>query len=180
MPIWNLVLSGYPGSGKTTLARRLVSEHPNFIRLSVDDIRLMFFGSAEPTDHEEFVYNSLASLRDLALRSGYSSILDCTAPQNTTREFLLNTKVENAIRLVVQMVVDKKELERRNQQSGIAGAVNAWDRSWQPPATNMPVMKFRNDDNNSFETSYYLLTELLRSRVNPYRRRFLGNIFPRI
>jgi len=41
-------------------------------------------------------------------------------------------------------------------------------------------MKFRNDDKSSFETSYYLLTELLRSRVNPYRRRFQGNIFPRI
>ncbi|MGO9643111.1 MAG: AAA family ATPase [Candidatus Bathyarchaeia archaeon] len=180
MPVWNLVLSGYPGSGKTVLARRLVTDNSNFIRLSVDDIRLMYFGSTEPSEDEEFVYNCLASLRDLALRSGYSSILDCTAPTNTTREFLLNTKVENAIRLLVQMVVDKKELERRNQERGIAGAVDAWDRSWQPPATNMPVMKFRNDDKNSFETNYYLLTELLRSKVNPYRRRFLGNIFPRI
>jgi len=180
MPVWNLVLSGYPGSGKTVLARRLVTDHSDFIRLSVDDIRLMYFGSTEPSQDEEFVYNCLASLRDLALRNGYSSILDCTAPTNTTREFLLNTKVENAIRLLVQMVVDKKELERRNQATGIAGAVDAWDRSWQPPATNMPVMKFRNDDKNSFETSYYLLTELLRSKVNPYRRRFLGNIFPRI
>lgn len=140
----------------------------------------MYFGSTEPSEDEEFVYNCLASLRDLALRSGYSSILDCTAPTNTTREFLLNTKVDNAIRLLVQMVVDKKELERRNQVRGIVGAEGAWDRSWQPPATNMPVMKFRSDDKSSFETSYYLLTELLRSKVHPYRRKFLGNIFPRI
>jgi len=180
MPVWNLVLSGYPGSGKSVLARRLVADNSNFVRLSVDDIRLMFFGSTEPSADEEFVYNSLTSLRDLALRNGYSSIMDCTAPTNTTREFLLNTKEENAIRLLVQMVVEKKELERRNQDRGVAGAVEAWNRVWQPPATNMPVMKFRNDDKSSFETSYYLLTELLRSRVNPYRRRFLGNIFPRI
>jgi predicted kinase len=180
MPVWNLVLSGYPGSGKSVLARRLVADNPNFVRLSVDDIRLMFFGSAEPSADEEFVYDCLASLRDLALRNGYSSILDCTAPTNTTREFLLNTKVENAIRLLVQMVVEKKELEKRNQDRHVGGAVEAWNKVWQPPATNMPVMKFTNNDKSSFETSYYLLTELLRSKVNPYRRRFLGNIFPRI
>jgi predicted kinase len=179
MPLWNLVLSGYPGSGKTVLARRLVSENSSFVRLSVDDLRNMFFGPIEPKD-DEFVYSCLASLRDLVLRSGRSVVLDSTAPRNTTRQFLLNTKVEGAIRLVVLLMVEKNELEGRNRERGIVGAVEAWDKTWENPLGNMPVMKFRNNSLTEFETSYYILTDLLRSKVNPYRRRFTASLFPRI
>jgi predicted kinase len=179
MPLWNLVLSGYPGSGKTVLARRLVSENSSFVRLSVDDLRNMFFGPIEPKD-DEFVYSCLASLRDLVLRSGRSVVLDSTAPRNTTRQFLLNTKVEGAIRLVVLLMVEKNELEGRNRERGILGAVEAWDKTWENPLGNMPVMKFRNNSLTEFETSYYILTDLLRSKVNPYRRRFTASLFPRI
>ncbi len=87
MPLWNLVLSGYPGSGKTVLARRLTSENPNFVRLSVDDLRDMFFGPIEPPKDEEFVYNTLAALRDLTLRNGRSVVLDSTSPKNSTAQF---------------------------------------------------------------------------------------------
>jgi predicted kinase len=180
MPLWNLVLSGYPGSGKTVLARRLVSENSNFVRLSVDDLRNMFFSPIEPPKDDEFLYSCLASLRDLVLRSGRSVVLDSTAPRNTTRQFLLNTKVEGAIRLIVLLMVEKNELEGRNRERGIMGAVEAWDKTWENPLGNMPVMKFRNNSVAEFETSYYILTDLLRSKVNPYRRRFTANLFPRI
>ncbi len=180
MPLWNLVLSGYPGSGKTVLARRLTSENRSFMRLSVDDLRDMFFGPVEQPKDDEFVYNSLASMRDLMLRSGRSVVLDSTAPRNSTRQFLLNTKVEGVIRLVVLLMVEKSELEGRNRERGMIGAVEAWDKTWENPPANMPVMKFRNNSLAEFETSYYLLTDLLRSKVNPYRRRFVGNIFPRV
>ena len=162
------------------LARRLVSENRNFVRLSVDDLRSMFFGPVEPPKEEEFVYNSLATLRDLVLRSGRSVVLDSTAPKNTTRRFLLNTRVEGVIRLVVVFVVDRNELEGRNRERGMVGAVEAWDKSWENPPATMPVMKFRNNSLAEFETSYYVLTDLLRSKVNPYRRRFIANLFPRI
>ena len=85
MPLWNIVLSGYPASGKTVLARRLVVEQPNFLRLSVDDMRDMFFGSKEPSSEEEFIYTGFASLRDLALRMGHNVVLDCTAPRPLPR-----------------------------------------------------------------------------------------------
>jgi hypothetical protein len=62
----------------------------------------------------------------------------------------------------------------------MTGAVEAWDKAWENPTGNMPVMKFRNNSLAEFETSYYVLTDLLRSKVNPYRRRFTGNLFPRI
>jgi len=176
--LWNIVLSGYPSSGKTVLARRLVSDNPTFVRLSVDDVRSMFYGTTEPSDEEEFVYTCLVSLRDLALRRGHNVVLDCTAPRNSTREFLLTTKVEDVVRLLVVMVVSNVELERRNRERKLIGAVEAWDKSWEQPSTTMPVMKFRNDNQANFDTSYYLLTELLKSNVSPYRRRFMEHIFP--
>ena len=176
--LWNIVLSGYPGSGKTVLARRLVSENPTFVRLSVDDVRSMFYGTTEPSADEEFVYTCLASLRDLALRRGHNVILDCTAPRNSTREFLLTTKVEDVVRLLVVMIVSKVELERRNRERNLIGATEAWDKTWEQPPTTMPVMKFRNDNQTNFDTSYYLLTELLKSNVSPYRKRFMEHVFP--
>jgi len=180
MPLWNLVTSGYPASGKTVLARRLVSDNPSFVRLCVDDMRAMFFGPLEPPKEEEFVYNSLASMRDLALRSGYSVVLDSTAPRNSTRDFLLNTRVQGVTRLLVLMVVEKSRIEERNRERGIRGAVDAWDQAWENPPGNMPVMKFRNNSLAEFETSYYVLSELLKSKIHPYKHRFLADLYPRI
>jgi len=180
MPLWNIVLSGYPASGKTVLARRLVSDHSSFVRLSVDDLRGMFFGPIEPPKDEEFVYNSLTTLRDLILRSGRSVILDSTAPKNTTRRFLLSTPIAGVIRLLVVFIVEKSELEGRNRERGMIGAVDAWNKTWENPTSDLPVMKFRNNSLAEFETSYYVLTDLLRSKVNPYRRRFIANLFPKI
>ena len=172
------MLSGYPGSGKTVLSKRLVSENPTFVRLSVDDVRSMFYGMSQPSADEEFVYTCLASLRDLALRRGLNVILDCTAPRNSTREFLLRTKVEDVVPLLVVMIVSKAELERRNRDRNLVGAIEAWDKMWESSPSTMPVMKFHNDSRAHFETSYYVLTELLRSNISPYRKRFMENMFP--
>lgn len=180
MPIWNIVLSGYPGSGKTVLARRLVQDYPNFLRLSVDDLRNMFYGSDAPSEDEDFIYNCLASMRDQALGSRHSVVIDCTAPKNSTRSLLLRTKVEGVIRLLVILFVEKSELDGRNRDRGIVGAVAAWDEIWETPLSNMPVMKFKNNSISDFELSYYVLTDLLRSKINPYRRRFIGHLYPRI
>lgn len=178
--LWNIVLSGYPSSGKTVLSKRLVSENPSFVRLSVDDIRSMFYGAPQPSTDEEFVYTCLASLRDLALRRGLNVILDCTAPRNSTRDFLLSTKVEDVVPLLVVMIVSKPELERRNRERNLVGSVEAWDKTWETWPSTMPVMKFHNDSKSDFETNYYLLTELLKSKISPYRKRFIESMFPKM
>jgi len=157
-----------------------VSENPRFVRVSVDDLRSMFYGKPEPTEDDEFVYNCLASLRDFALRTGYNVILDTTAPQNLRREFLLRTRVEDVLGLLVVMIVSNTELDRRNQERKLIGAREAWDQTWEEPSKRMPVVKFRNENQVSFETSYYLLAELLKTDINPYRKRFLDHMFPRI
>jgi len=138
----------------------------------------MFYGVSQPSADEEFVYTCLASLRDVALRRGLNVILDCTAPRNSTREFLLRTKVEDVVPLLVVMIVSKAELERRNRDRNLVGAIEAWDKMWEASPSTMPVMKFHNDSRADFETSYYVLTELLRSNISPYRKRFMENMFP--
>jgi predicted kinase len=180
MALWNIVLSGYPGSGKTKLAQRLVSDNRDFVRLNVDDLRTMYFGGSEPSEEEDFVYNSLASLRDAALGSGRSVVIDTTAPGNSMRSFLLATRIRNVTQLLILMVVERNVLEERNRKRQLIGAVNAWDKAWESPSKNMPVMKFRNSSPAEFETSYYILTDLLTSKIHPYKRRFFTHIYPRI
>jgi hypothetical protein len=51
-------------------------------------------------------------------------------------------------------VVNKAELMRRNQERGLLGAVEAWDKSWEAALTTISVVKFRNNNRSSFETSY--------------------------
>ena len=180
MQLWNLVLSGYPASGKTVLARRLVSENPEFVRINVDDLRRMYFGAAQPTNDDELVYHTITALRDSILRNRRSVVIDSTAPQNSTRNILLNTKVPDVTRMLVVMIVGKNELEVRNRQRGMEGMVTAWDKSWENPAVHIPIVNFRNNSLAEFETSYYILTELLASKVHPFKRKFLKHIYPRI
>jgi len=174
------VLSGYPGSGKTKLAQHLVSDNKDFVRLNVDDLRAMYFGSTKPSEQEDFVYDSLATLRDTTLGSRRSVVIDTTAPGNDIRDFLLGTRIRNVTQLLVLMVVEKSVLEERNTKRQLVGAVDAWDKVWQTPSKNMPVMKFRNSSPAEFETSYYILTDLLASKMHPFKRRFFTHIYPRI
>jgi predicted kinase len=180
MQLWNLVLSGYPGSGKTMLARRLISENHEFVRINVDELRSMYFGAGQPPRDEEFVYNTITSLRDSILKNRHSVIIDSTAPLNSTRHILLDTNVHGVTRLLVVMVVEKNEIEGRNRERGIGGAAAAWDKVWENPVGQVHVLKFRNNSLAEFETSYYLLTELLASKVHPFKRRFLKHVYPRI
>jgi len=90
----------------------------------------------------------------------------------------LGPLLDGVVRLLVIMIVSKSELERRNRERNLVGAADAYDQAWETPLTRMPVMKFRNESQSSFDTSYYLLTELLKSNVSPYRRRFMEHMFP--
>ena len=180
MPLWNLVLTGYPSSGKTLLARRLVQDKPDFVRISGDDLRTMFFNEPIPSRDEDLIYSTLGHVRDELLRRGYNVVIDATAPTNRTRSFLMRTKVKNVDSILIVVVASREELLERTRVRSHFGAVEAWDAAWQPPAKEVPTFKFRNDNLEEFGTNYYVLTELLNSRIHPFRKRFLSNIFPRI
>ena len=171
--LWNIVLCGYPRSGKTTLARRLVADHPYFARIGVDELRAMLFNESPPCRDEFLVYSLIAEIRDILLEKGYSVVIDSTAPDNVTRQFLLTTKVKNVSRLLVALNVNREVLTQRNVQTfGNADAVFAWDKRWERPKGGIPIFKFKSNTMEEFEAYYARLKELLASEVHPFKPEF--------
>ena len=171
--LWNIVLSGYPKSGKTMLARRLVSENKNFARIGVDDLRAMLFNEAPPCRDEFLIYSIIAEMRDYLLKKGYSVIIDSTAPDNVTRAFLLATKVKNVNGLIVLFNVEREVIIERNiALFGNASPVFAWDERWETPLGGAPIFKFKSNNMREFETCYACLKELLESETHPYKPEF--------
>ncbi|MGQ9506731.1 MAG: AAA family ATPase [Candidatus Bathycorpusculaceae bacterium] len=171
--LWNIVLSGYPRSGKTMLAKRLIAENQNFARIGVDELREMLFNEAPPCRDEFLVYSLIATMRDALLNKGYSVVIDSTAPDNVTRQFLLVTKKKRVNSLLIMLNVDRDVLIERNiEKFGDASAVIAWDKRWQKPAGNIPVFKFKSSNQLQFEVYFARLKELLESETHPFKPEF--------
>jgi len=171
--LWNIVLSGYPKSGKTTLAKRLIAENQFFARIGVDELRQMIFNEFPPCRDEFLIYSMIAEMRDSLLKKGYSVVIDSTAPDNVTRQFLLETRAEHVNRLLVVLNVDRDVLIKRNiEKSGDASAVLAWDKRWEEPKGAIPIFKFKSNDMKEFDAYYARLIELLESETHPFKPEF--------
>ncbi|MDI6690727.1 MAG: hypothetical protein QME50_02520 [Candidatus Bathyarchaeota archaeon] len=79
---------------------------------------------------DEFVvYSMIADMRDELLEKGYSVVIDSTAPDNITRQFLLTTRKKHVNSLLIMLIVDRAVLIKRNiEKFGDARAVIAWDK----------------------------------------------------
>jgi predicted kinase len=175
--LWLIVLSGYPGSGKTMLARRLVADYPYLARIGVDELREMLFYEAYPCRDEYLVYSMIAEMRDVLLKKGYSVVIDSTAPDNVTREFLLTSKVIRVNSLLVMFSVEKEVLvERSIERFGTARPINAYDRRWENPKGGIAIFKFKSNTPEEFEAYYASLKELLESETHPYKPEFQQRI----
>jgi predicted kinase len=176
---WNVVLSGYPNSGKTILARRLVAEYPSFARVNVDLLREMLFNEAPPCRDEYALYSLIAEMRDALLRLGYSVVIDSTAPDNVTREFLMSARAKRVNELLVIFNVDREVLIRRNvARCGDANLVFAWDKRWEEPRKECCLFKFKSNNMEEFDDYYSLLTEVLESETHPFKPEFRPKILP--
>ncbi|MEM3626861.1 MAG: AAA family ATPase [Candidatus Bathyarchaeia archaeon] len=171
--LWNIVLSGYPKTGKTLLAKRLVAENRNFARIGVDELRTMLFNEVPPCRDEFLVYSLIAEIRDSLLEKGYSVVIDSTAPDNVTRQFLLATRIRNVNRLVILFNVEREVIIERNiEVFGDASSVLAWDGRWEPVRGGIPIFKFKSNNMDEFNAYYTRLKELLESEVHPFKPEF--------
>jgi len=177
--LWNVVLSGYPRSGKTSLAKRLVADYPYFARVSVDQLREMFFYETYPCRDEFLVYSMIAEMRNALLQKGYSVVIDSTAPDNVTRQFLLASNVKNANSLLIVFNVEKQILiERSIKRFGSESSIAAYDKRWENPKRGIAVFKFKSNTPVEFEAYYVRLKELLESETHPYKPEFHPSLSP--
>jgi predicted kinase len=171
--LWNIVLSGYPKSGKTLLARKLVADYQNLTRISTDELRDMLFNESPPCRDEYLIYSLIAETRDALLSKGYSVVIDSTAPDNVTREFLLTTKTKKLNQLLIVFTVNRETLKQRNIKIfGNESLVTTWDKRWQEPTRECCLFKFKSNNMQEFEDYYARLKELLESEMHPYRPEF--------
>jgi len=159
-PLWTILVIGPPTSGKSSLARRLVQSVKGSVRINPDEVRLMLFDDLAPVHDEDLVYKTLISLRDLSLAYRHSVIIDSTAPRRSTREYLLSGSSRSR-HLIVIMDVDKKILLERAREHGKLRPFRAFQEIWQEPHNSLPLFKFKNDNKEQFETSFYLLMEYI-------------------
>ena len=120
----------------------------------------MLFNDLAPAHDEDLVYKTLSSLRDLSLGYGHSVIIDSTAPRHLTREYFLSGS-NRSRHLVVVMDVDKNN-PGAGEEGGQGGPLKAFEAVWQEPQHSLPFFKFKNDNAQQFETSYYLLMEYIK------------------
>jgi len=167
-PIWTILVIGPPTAGKSKLARRLLKNIPGSVRVNPDELRLMLFDDLAPIHDEDLVYIVMSDLRKSALSYGHSVIIDSTAPRHMTREFFL-TEARRSRHLVVVMDVDRKILLERARAAGKLSPLKAFDAVWQEPHRSLPMFKFKNDNKQQFETSFFLLMEFMNHEYTHHR-----------
>lgn len=116
-----LMLKGLPASGKSTLAKKLVSDSKGQMkRVNKDDLRSMIDNGAWSKEREKMIVNSRNALIDLYLAAGFSVVVDDTNFHKPHEDYFRETAAKHKVKFESQMVecdVDeciKRDLKREN------------------------------------------------------------------
>ncbi len=117
MPGRLVIFCGIPGSGKTTIARKVAAQNEPSVHLQTDAIRAMIPRPTYSAEESEFVYDACLAAAREALDSGYFVILDGTFGSSRRREAALSALAGHYTSAeVVHVVCDLETALRRNSE----------------------------------------------------------------
>lgn len=111
-----VIFCGVPGSGKTTIAKRVAAAMGDAFHIQTDTLRFMLPRPRYTADESKFIYKACTLLAREALRAGYSALLDGTFLKDEYRDEVLR-KLSGFYEtsLVVYVACDLKAAYRRNK-----------------------------------------------------------------
>lgn len=85
-----ILLVGLPGSGKTTYAKKYITNHNNTIHLSSDKIRAELWGNEATQGDNNEVFSLMQSMAIEALNNGQSVVYDATNMTRKDRSYIIS------------------------------------------------------------------------------------------
>ncbi|MBI4014388.1 MAG: AAA family ATPase [Candidatus Aenigmarchaeota archaeon] len=149
-----VILTAYPGAGKTTISRYM--QTLGFARVGTDDYRRMLFDQEYPDiiagqdaeRKEGAVFSMLNGDKIELLANNWDVIVDSTASTHELRRYLLDTRTRRgeipADKYVMHIMTRDEELIAR----GRGDAIETWNKSWQEPSSLLygcPVLRYYNN-----------------------------------
>ncbi len=136
-----ILLSGIPGSGKSTWARRYLSEHANTHIVSSDGIRLRLFGAYQAFQDERLVWKTFLEDIHACAQIGEDAtvIADSTNLTNHYRRYYFQETPEFDRHILVVFEAPFELCERRNKQRHIDKVVSdegmrKLEEEWEDPS----------------------------------------------
>jgi predicted kinase len=175
-----VVLTGYPSVGKSIVSKHLVTKH-SFVRVSSDEMRNAFYmqeypeliGTNDGQAREELVWSIMQYSKLAHLEKGFSVVVDTTATENSTRDYLLSTLTPNRLLLkankyLVHLYADKSILDNRNSRRGRTNdTLRLWDEHWEKPLKKPEIynlLEFKNNNEKDLEEIISSLDSIFSSR----------------
>lgn len=93
-----IVLTGFPGSGKSTWAREYVANNANTVHIESDQIREELFSGSQKREHTSLTFQEMLKRTVRALKDGKDVVYDATNISYKDRRSILNSVPKNTVK----------------------------------------------------------------------------------